>query len=88
MAAPLAPTFTPAADAGEPYASFSSSASVSIASSGSTTIYYTLDGSDPRTHGLVYSGALTITANTTVSAVGVGSNLIGPVAKQDFLLKG
>jgi len=54
--------------------SFSGSVSVTItvATSGAT-IYYTTDGSTPTSSSTVYSGALTISATTTVKAIALKS---------------
>ncbi len=64
---PSAPTFTPAAG------SYTSAQSVTIASAGSTSIRYTLDGSTPTTSSTLYSGAISIGATTTLKAIGVNS---------------
>jgi hypothetical protein len=63
------PTFNPASGT-----SFSSTLSVSIADSTSgSTIYYTTDGSTPTTSSQVYSGAITISASTTIQAMATAS---------------
>jgi hypothetical protein len=59
------PTFTPLSGT-----SFSSTLSVTIAdSTPDSTIYYTTDGSTPTTSSSVYSGAITLSASTTVNAI-------------------
>jgi hypothetical protein len=88
MSLPVAPVFTPAADAGESYHAFSGSVSVTIASTNSSVIYYTDDGSDPRICGKKYSGAITVTTPTTLRAVGVSSTDIGPVSENDYVEQG
>ncbi|MEA2543418.1 MAG: hypothetical protein QOH35_4784 [Acidobacteriaceae bacterium] len=59
------PTFSPASGT-----SFTSTLSVSIAdSTPGATIYYTTNGSAPTTASQVYSGPITVTATTTISAI-------------------
>ncbi len=59
------PTFTPPSGT-----SFSSTLSVTIAdSTPSSTIYYTTDGSTPTTSSAIYSGAITLSASTTIKAI-------------------
>ena len=63
------PTFNPPSGT-----TFSSTLSVSIAdSTPSSTIYYTTDGSTPTTSSAIYSGAITLTASTTVNAIATAS---------------
>ncbi len=58
------PTFSPAAG------TFSSTQTVSISTSpGSASIYYTLDGSTPTPSSTLYTGPITISITTTVSAI-------------------
>jgi len=64
---PSTPTFTPAAG------SYNAAQSVTIASTGSTSIRYTLDGSTPTTSSTLYSGVISIGATTTLKAIGVNS---------------
>lgn len=63
------PTFTPDG------ANFVTSQSVAIASTGSSSIRYTIDGSAPSVSaGSEYSSALDLSATTTVKAVGIDAN--------------
>jgi hypothetical protein len=67
--AAAAPTFSPASGT-----AFASTLGVSIVdSTPGATIYYTTNGSTPTTSSSVYSGSLTITANTTVNAIATAS---------------
>ena len=65
------PVFTPNG------ANFVTSQSVAIASTGSSSIRYTDNGSAPTTStGSVYSSALDLSATTTVKAVGIDENAV------------
>lgn len=65
-----APVFSPSAG------TYASAQSVTITSSTSgATIYYTTNGTTPTTSSTVYSGALTISATTTLKALAVKSGL-------------
>jgi Chitobiase/beta-hexosaminidase C-terminal domain len=67
--AAAAPTFSPASGA-----AFASTLSVSIAdSTQGATIYYTTNGSIPTRTSRIYSGPITITANTTANAIATAS---------------
>jgi hypothetical protein len=70
---PSTPVFSPAAG------TFSSAQSVTITSSGATTIYYTTDGTTPTTASTVYSGPVSITTTKTLKAIGVNSGGSSPV---------
>jgi hypothetical protein len=59
--------FSPAAG------TYSSAQSVSITSSGATTIHYTTDGSTPTTASTAYSGPVSIAVTTTLKAIGTNS---------------
>jgi len=73
-AVPSAPVFTPAAG------TYTSVQSVTISSSGSTSIRYTTDGSTPSaTVGTVYSGPVAIGATGTLKAVGINATGASPV---------
>lgn len=41
-----------------------------------TTIYYTTNGSQPTTSSPVYTGPLTIGANTTIQAIAAGGDVV------------
>jgi uncharacterized repeat protein (TIGR03803 family) len=78
---PSAPVFSPPAGA------YSNSAplSVGITSAGATSIYYTTNGAMPtETTGNLYSGPLTLSAATTLTAIGVNSGGTSPVASGSF----
>ena len=65
------PVFTPNGS------NFVTSQSVAIASTGSSSIHYTTDGSAPSVSaGSVYSSALDLGATTTVKAVGIDANAV------------
>lgn len=65
------PVFTPNG------ANFVTSQSVAIASTGSSSIRYTTDGSAPTiSTGSVYSSALDLSATTTVKAIGIDANAV------------
>ncbi|MET0236008.1 MAG: chitobiase/beta-hexosaminidase C-terminal domain-containing protein [Kibdelosporangium sp.] len=64
------PTFNPAAG------TYSTAQSVTLSTSTSgATIRYTLDGSAPTASSTVYSGPITISASTTVRAIGLRSGM-------------
>lgn len=61
---------------------------LALAAEGGASIRYTLDGSTPGAdHGTLYSGSLTLTANTTVRAVALRDGAApSPVATHTYLL--
>lgn len=59
------PTFTPGS------CNFDNSIDVTISAESGATIYYTLDDSDPKTNGVVYADAITLTQTTTIKAIAV-----------------
>jgi hypothetical protein len=62
------PTFSPSAG------SYTSAQSVTISDTTSgTTIYYTTDGSTPTTSSTVYTGAITVSASETLTAIAVAT---------------
>jgi len=60
-------TFSPAGG------TYSSSQTVAITANETATIYYTTDGTTPTTASTVYSGSISITANTTLKCLAVDS---------------
>lgn len=65
------PTFSPGTEG------FSVSASVTLAdSTPGATIHFTTDGSTPTTSSAVYTGPITVTANTTINALAVASGYL------------
>ena len=70
LPATATPTFSPAPG------TYSSAQTVQIAdSTANATVYYTTDGSTPTTASAVYSGPISVAADTTVAAIAVGSGL-------------
>lgn len=58
--------------------------SVTISAAAGTTIYYTIDGTDPTPSSSVYSSALSLTATTTVKAIAVKDGLTTGIASATF----
>jgi hypothetical protein len=77
------PTFTPSA------ATFENVGSVTLASAtAGAAIYYTLDGSTPTTASTLYSGAISLTSNTTISAIAVADGLSNsPVNSRSYVVE-
>ncbi len=65
---PSTPVFSPAAG------TYTSAPAVTITSSGSTSIFYTTDGSTPTASSTLYTGPVTISTTSTLSAIGVNSS--------------
>ncbi len=61
-----APQFSP------PPSTYSSAQSVTLSNTASLPMYYTLDGSNPTTSSTPYSGAISVTKNTTIKAITAG----------------
>ncbi len=64
---PSAPVFSPVAG------TYTSAQTVTITSSGATSVYYTTNGTTPTTASTLYSGAVSIAASETLEAIGVNS---------------
>ena len=79
---PSTPVFTPAAG------SYSTAQTVSIASTGATSIYYTTDGGTPTSASTLYTntGPVSITANTMLRAMGVNAAGPGPAASAAYVI--
>ncbi|MGC3989808.1 MAG: chitobiase/beta-hexosaminidase C-terminal domain-containing protein [Chthoniobacteraceae bacterium] len=77
------PVISPSAE------SFANSVQVTITSTDSNeSIYYTTDGSTPSaTHGTLYTGAITISATTTITAVGYKNSFYSNVTSSTFTLE-
>jgi len=69
-----APTFSPAAG------TFYEPTNVTINAQDGSTIYYTLDGTDPTTSSNVYSEAIPVSVTTTIKAIAVLDDMTSPVA--------
>jgi len=70
---PSAPVFSPAPGA------YTGAQSVTITSAGSTSVRYTTDGSTPTASSTLYSGPVTLSTTTTLSAIGTNSSGSSPV---------
>ena len=77
---PSAPTFTPAAG------TYNAVQNVTISAEAGTTIYYTLDGTDPTTESNVYASAIEISETTTVKAIAVKDEKVSPVATATYTI--
>jgi hypothetical protein len=77
---PAAPAFAP------PAGTYSTAQSVSITSTGATSIYYTTDGSTPTTASTLYTGPVSIASTTTLSAIGVNAGGSSPVTSGTYTI--
>lgn len=73
-----APVFTPAAG------NYTDSVVVTIAADSTAAIYYTLDGTVPTDSSILYTGAFTLTATTTVKAVAMIDGVYSTVATATY----
>jgi chitodextrinase len=65
-----APTFAPASG------SYTAAQSITLSASSGASIYYTLDGSLPTLSSRVYTGAIAVSATTTLNAIAVQSGFL------------
>ena len=77
---PTVPTFNPAAG------TYNAVQNVTISAEAGTTIYYTLDGTDPTTASDVYASAIEISETTTVKAIAVKDEKVSPVATATYTI--
>ncbi len=77
---PSAPTFNPEAG------TYNAVQNVTISAEAGTTIYYTLDGTDPTTASDVYASAIEISETTTVKAIAVKDEKVSPVATATYTI--
>ncbi|HXB01788.1 MAG TPA: chitobiase/beta-hexosaminidase C-terminal domain-containing protein [Opitutaceae bacterium] len=77
---PTAPVFSPVPG------TYSAAQSVSITSAGATSIYYTTNGTTPTTASTLYTGAISISTTTTLSAIGVNANGSSPVTSGTYTI--
>jgi uncharacterized repeat protein (TIGR03803 family) len=78
---PLTPVFAP------PAGTYSAAQSVIISSVGANSIYYTTDGSTPTTASTLYTGAISLSTNTTLRAIGVNAGGSSPVMSGAYLFQ-
>ena len=77
---PTVPTFNPVAG------TYNAVQNVTISAEAGTTIYYTLDGTDPTTASDVYASAIEISETTTVKAIAVKDEKVSPVATATYTI--
>jgi uncharacterized repeat protein (TIGR03803 family) len=77
---PSTPVFTP------PAGTYSTVQSIFISSTGANSIYYTTDGSTPTTASTLYTGAISISTTTTLSAIGVNAGGSSPVTSGTYAI--
>lgn len=67
---------------------FLGTTSATLSAAAGTTIYYTLDGSDPTTLSKVYSAPIALNATTTVKAIAANGSKTSGVAAKTFTAAG
>ena len=77
---PSAPTFTPAAG------TYNAVRNVTISAEAGTTLYYTLDGTDPTTESNVYSTPIEIAETKTLKAIAVKDEKVSPIASAKYTI--
>lgn len=77
---PSAPTFNPEAG------TYNAVQNVTISAEAGTTIYYTLDGTDPTTESNVYASAIEISKTTTVKAIAVKDEKVSLIASATYTI--
>jgi hypothetical protein len=77
---PSAPTFNPEAG------TYNAVQNVTISAEEGTTIYYTLDGTEPTTESNVYASAIEISETTTVKAIAVKDEKVSLVASATYTI--
>ena len=75
-----APTFTPEAG------TYNAVQNVTISAEAGTTIYYTLDGTDPTTESNVYASAIEIAETKTLKAIAVKDEKISSIASAKYTI--
>ena len=80
MTIPSAPTFNPEAG------TYNAVQNVTISAEAGTTIYYTLDGTDPTTASNVYASAIEIAETKTLKAIAVKDEKVSPVATATYTI--
>ena len=78
---PSAPTFNPEAG------TYNAVQNVIISAEAGTTIYYTLDGTDPTTASDVYASAIEIAETKTLKAIAVKDEKVSPIASATYTIK-
>ncbi len=78
---PSTPVFTP------PAGTYSTAQSISISSTGANSIYYTTDGSTPTTASALYTGAISVSTTTTLSAISVNTSGSSPVMSGTYVFQ-
>ena len=77
---PSAPTFTPAAG------TYNAVQNVTISAEAGTTIYYTLDGTEPTKASAVYSTPIEIAETKTLKAIAVKDEKVSPIASAKYTI--